>query len=77
MYVGRAGYRHLCALYTPDVAQHRLRPACPPIPGFWSETLFDAQRASFDREIYNGREYHVMRLKTMALFPTASGGTGH
>ena len=45
----------------------------PAYTGFWSETLFDAQRASFDREIYNGREYHVMRLKTMALFPTASG----
>lgn len=45
----------------------------PAYTGFWSETLFDAQRASFDREVYNGREYHVMRLKTMALFPTASG----
>ena len=44
----------------------------PAYTGFWSETLFDAQRASFDREIYNGREYRVMRLKTMALFPAAS-----
>ncbi len=45
----------------------------PAYTGFWSETLFDAQRASFNREIYNGREFNVMRLKTMALFPAASG----
>lgn len=45
----------------------------PSYTGFWSETLFDAQRASFDREVHNGREFNVMRLKTMALFPTASG----
>lgn len=45
----------------------------PAYTGFWSETLFDAQRASFDREVHSGREFNVMRLKTMALFPTASG----
>ena len=45
----------------------------PAYKGFWSEALFDAQRASFVREVYDGRQVDAMRLKTVALFPTASG----
>ncbi len=60
-------------LYTRRTLRNISYGRLPAYTGFWSETLFDAQRASFDREVYNGREFDVMRLKTMALFPTASG----
>ncbi len=60
-------------LYTRRTLRNIGYGSMPTYTGFWSETLFDAQRASFDREIHNGREYRVMRLKTIALFPTASG----
>ncbi|MDE2998057.1 MAG: BatD family protein [Gemmatimonadota bacterium] len=60
-------------LYTRRTLRNISYGRLPAYTGFWSETLFDAQRASFDREIHNGREFDVMRLKTMALFPTASG----
>lgn len=60
-------------LYTRRTLRNISYGRLPAYTGFWSETLFDAQRASFDREVHNGREFDVMRLKTMALFPTASG----
>ncbi|MCE2437875.1 MAG: protein BatD [Candidatus Latescibacteria bacterium] len=60
-------------LYTRRTLRNISYGRLPAYTGFWSETLFDAQRARFDREVYNGREFNVMRLKTMALFPTASG----
>ena len=60
-------------LYTRRTLRNISYGRLPAYTGFWSETLFDAQRASFVREVYDGREFDVMRLKTMALFPTASG----
>ncbi len=60
-------------LYTRRTLRNISYGRLPAYTGFWSETLFDAQRASFDREVHNGREFDVMLLKTMALFPTASG----
>ena len=60
-------------LYTRRTLRNISYGRLPAYTGFWTETLFDAQRASFDREVHNGREFDVMLLKTMALFPTASG----
>ena len=60
-------------LYTGRTLRNISYGRLPAYTGFWSETLFDAQRANFVREVYNGREFDTMRLKTVALFPTASG----
>ncbi len=60
-------------LYTRRALRNISYGRLPAYTGFWSEALFDAQRASFVREVYGGREFDAMRLKTMALFPTASG----
>ena len=72
MYVGEqvtVSYK----LYTRRALRNISYGRLPAYTGFWSEALFDAQRASFVREVYGGREFNAMRLKTMALFPTASG----
>lgn len=45
----------------------------PTFTGFWTETLFDAQRLEMRREVVDGREFNAARLKHLALFPTTAG----
>ncbi|MBB31558.1 MAG: hypothetical protein CME25_21950 [Gemmatimonadetes bacterium] len=45
----------------------------PTYTGFWAEPVFDTQRLNFNREIVDGREFHVAPLKVTALFPTTGG----
>ncbi len=47
----------------------------PSYPNFWSEELETPDRISPSREMVDGAEYQVYTIKTVALFPTASGPT--
>lgn len=45
----------------------------PTFTGFWTETVFDAQRLNMQRETVDGRVFNVALLKKLALFPTTAG----
>ncbi len=45
----------------------------PTFTGFWTETVFDAQRLNMQREVVDGRAFNTALLKRLALFPTTAG----
>lgn len=45
----------------------------PAFDGFWAEKVYDAGRFDFQRRTVGGKAYDVALLKTVALFPLASG----
>ncbi len=45
----------------------------PNLSGFWSETIYDASRLSYQKKTYEGKTYYVALIKTIALFPITSG----
>ena len=45
----------------------------PTFTGFWTETVFDAQRLDMQREVVDGRAFNTALLKRLALFPTTAG----
>ncbi len=45
----------------------------PKLSGFWSETIYDADRLSYQKKVYEGKTYYVALIKTIALFPITSG----
>ncbi|MCY3870000.1 MAG: BatD family protein [Gemmatimonadetes bacterium] len=45
----------------------------PTFTGFWTETVFDAQRLNMQREVVDGRAFNTALLKRLVLFPTTAG----
>jgi hypothetical protein len=45
----------------------------PNFNGFWMEPIFDAKRYDFKPKTYNGLRYSAMLIKSVALFPVATG----
>ncbi|MEO0185070.1 MAG: BatD family protein [candidate division WOR-3 bacterium] len=45
----------------------------PNFSGFWYETIYDANRLSYQRKTYEGKTYYAALIKTVALFPVTSG----
>lgn len=45
----------------------------PTFTGFWTETVFDAQRLNMQRDVVDGRAFNAALLKRLALFPTTAG----
>lgn len=45
----------------------------PSFNGFWSETIYEADRLKYQKKVYEGKVYYTALLKTIALFPITSG----
>ncbi|MGB9720370.1 MAG: BatD family protein [bacterium] len=45
----------------------------PNFSGFWYETIYDANRLSYQKKVYEGKTYYAALIKTVALFPITSG----
>ena len=45
----------------------------PSFSGFWKEDLFQANRIQMQREVYNGRQYNTLLIRSVALFPSREG----
>uniref|UniRef100_A0A7C4TCV8 Protein BatD n=1 Tax=candidate division WOR-3 bacterium TaxID=2052148 RepID=A0A7C4TCV8_UNCW3 len=45
----------------------------PNFSGFWCETIYETNRLSYHRKVYEGKTYYVALIKTIALFPITSG----
>jgi len=60
-------------LYTQSQLQNLSLGAEPSFTGFWKEDLYQADRVSMQREVYNGRQYNTLLLRSIALFPSREG----
>jgi len=45
----------------------------PNFNGFWKENIYKAEYKNFERAKYKGQIFNVMRLTSVALFPTSTG----
>ena len=45
----------------------------PSFSGFWKEDLYQPSRPQMQREIFNGKQYYTLLLRTIALFPSKDG----
>jgi hypothetical protein len=45
----------------------------PAFSGFWKEDLFQADRLQMQREVFEGRQYNTLLLRSIALFPSREG----
>jgi len=60
-------------LYTQSQLQNLSLGAEPSFSGFWKEDLFQADRVTMQREVYDGRQYFTLLLRSIALFPSREG----
>jgi hypothetical protein len=60
-------------LYTQQQIQNVSLGAEPAFTGFWKEELFQADRLQMQREIYEGKQYNTLLLRSLALFPSREG----
>lgn len=45
----------------------------PSFSGFWVETLNEPRQLNYQTKVYNGKQYYVALIKSVALFPVTSG----
>ena len=45
----------------------------PKFSGFWKEDIYKAEYKNFERAKYKGQIFNVMKLTSVALFPTSTG----
>ena len=45
----------------------------PAFTGFWREDLYQANRIQMQREVYEGRQYNTLLIRSIALFPSRDG----
>jgi len=60
-------------LYTQAQLQNVSLGADPAFTGFWKEELYQADRLQMQREVYEGKQYNTLLIRSVALFPSREG----
>ena len=60
-------------LYTQSQLQNVTLGGEPTFSGFWKEELYQAERLQMQREVYEGRQYFTLLIRSIALFPSREG----
>ncbi|MCL2064928.1 MAG: BatD family protein [Candidatus Cloacimonetes bacterium] len=60
-------------LYTQAQLQNINLGTEPAFTGFWREDLYQANRIQMQREVYEGRQYNTLLIRSIALFPSRDG----